>query len=113
MGVEVLRRLRQAGRRLAVAELARRRDEHGNRVASLAAYRALLRAVHMLARRGLVEEGFRRLGRERKPRLVVWLPGTGEIGRDRRILEQRKILRERGELARRDPLAPRKGGSCG
>jgi tetratricopeptide (TPR) repeat protein len=31
----------------------------------------------------------------------------GEIGRDRRILEQRQILREREELARRDPSAPR------
>jgi hypothetical protein len=51
----VLRRLRQAGRRLAVVELAGHRDEDGNRLVSLAAYRALLRAVPMLARRGLVE----------------------------------------------------------
>jgi hypothetical protein len=71
-GVEVLRRLRQAGRRLAVAELARTRDEFGNRVASPAAYRALLRAVHMLARWGLVEKG-RGPGRLR---LTVWLPGV-------------------------------------
>jgi tetratricopeptide (TPR) repeat protein len=32
---------------------------------------------------------------------------AGEIGRDRRSLEQRQILREREELARRDPSAPR------
>jgi hypothetical protein len=63
-GVEVLRRLRQAGRRLAVAELAGGCDEHCNRAASPAAYRALLRAVHMLARRGLVVSGRRRLGRD-------------------------------------------------
>jgi hypothetical protein len=74
-GVEVLRRLHQAGRRLAVAELAGRRDEHGNRVASQAAYRALLRAVHRLARRGLVESG--RLERGCGPRLAVWLPQRG------------------------------------
>jgi hypothetical protein len=71
----VLRRLRQSGRRLAVVELASHRDEHGNRLGSRAAYRALLRAVHMLARWGLVEEGRRRLGRERRSRLAVWLPG--------------------------------------
>ena len=73
----MLRRLRQAGRRLAVVELAGHRDEDGNRLVSLAAYRALLRAVPMLARRGLVESGRRRLGRDRRPRLPVWLPGRG------------------------------------
>ena len=76
-GVEVLRRLRQAGRRLGVVELAGDRDQYGNRVASVAAYRAVLRAVHMLARRGLVESGRRRIGRDRRHRLTVWLPGRG------------------------------------
>ena len=76
-GVEVLRRLRQAGRRLATVELAGARDEHGNHAVSPAAYRALLRAVHMLARRGLVVSGRRRLGQQRRPRLAVWLPARG------------------------------------
>ena len=53
------------------------RDQYGNRAASPAAYRAVLRAVHMLARRGLVESGRRRLWRDRRPRLPVWLPGRG------------------------------------
>jgi hypothetical protein len=74
-GAEVLRRLRQAGRWLAVAELADIRDQYGNRVEALAAYRALLRAVHMLVRRGLVESGRRRIGRDPRPHLAVWLPG--------------------------------------
>jgi hypothetical protein len=77
-GAEVLRRLRQVGRRLAVADLASYRDEHGNRLASRAAYRAFFRAVHMLARRGLVEEG--RLEQDRKPCLAVGLPGRAEVG---------------------------------
>jgi hypothetical protein len=76
-GVEVWRRLRQAGRRLAVVELADIRDQYGNRVEALAAYRALLRAAHMLARRGLVEEGRRRLGRGLRSHLAVWLPQRG------------------------------------
>jgi hypothetical protein len=76
-GAEVLRRLRQAGRRLAVVELVGDRDQYGNRAVAPAAYRALLRAVHMLASRGLVESGRRRLGRDGRPRLAVWLPGRG------------------------------------
>jgi hypothetical protein len=75
-GAEVRRRLRQARRRLAIVELAAVRDANGNRLTSPAAYRALLRAIHMLACRGLVVRGWRRLGRDRRPRLAVWLPGT-------------------------------------